>query len=1141
LGNLYRAQAEALEELARLKESGALKQASTDAAAQAAADWRRTAETIEQSLTDALMRGFESGKGFAQNLRDTLKNMFGTLVLRPVIQAVVGGVTGLGGASAMAGGAGGAGGLGLAGAASNLQGMYSAFAGGIGNLGASIGGMGASLQYGTAFGSQQSAMLAAQEAGMGTMTGNMASMGPSFGALGGALVGVMAGKMISGGYSAIGKSGNAAVGVGTGIGLLVGGPIGAAIGGAIGGVVNRAFGMGAKKITDEGLTGTFGPGGASLQGFSDFSQKGGLFRSDKSGRNFSGVSSELDMYLDRSLAALRVGAAGYAQAIGLSADAVNSFSSQMSISLKGLDDAGRQQAIDGAVTDFADQMANAVLGTAGQAFVRAGETASQTLQRLGTSLTGVNNMLGLMGHRLLDVDLRGADAASSLADLFGGIDGFTQATAAYYNVFHSAAERQADQAEQMRLAMARLGLQAPRTQEEFRALVETQAAAGASAHQTYAALVQLAPAFDALTTATKELAQQTAQKLIARFTGGTGLVPALRVTAADLAAATAATGAFSGQVYTIHRLLGDASSGTLTFGDRLGQTTAALDPAQLAVAKLQAEMLTLSAQAGGTMVDMAGLSTALANVDTTTFVATVTSVFERIGERVKGVLGGIASERAALRESAIGMIGAPGLSPEQIRAQIAGSPVGLPSNAGVVSAQAALASADQAMRLAGMRTAAGQELLQEAINASQASQASLASAQILLQTTPKEIWASLQRTVGSDMSYGGTYTETFRTMVANPEHARAQAALQAATDRAAAATLALASAQSQVSEQTGSIALAQAAAAATQTTAANAAKQAQLDYIASLQKYSVDASRAVTQLGRLREETVRYHDAQKALGTLMTGAADTLRASVAAIRFDQLDPRAQLASLEERFNTAYSMALSTSGETLAKYGQELNSLLNPLIQAAQAAGLTGVQYSNLINTSLARAEATAGRLDANAPQNYQAESLGLLGAIDSTLAAIEAGALTADQMIVRAIEAGKDSTAAGLRAVVAALTGQAVPAFATGAAFSGGVVSRPTLFNMGLMGEAGDEGILPLANVGGRLGVHARTGGNDNAALVAEVRQLRQVMSTLMEQTVVNTGKQVRKLDRWDIDGVPVRSAPEGLLVRSAPAESEGA
>jgi hypothetical protein len=56
-------------------------------AEEAKKEWERTSDGINQSLTDALMRGFESGKGFGKNLRDTLKNMFETLVLRPIIKA----------------------------------------------------------------------------------------------------------------------------------------------------------------------------------------------------------------------------------------------------------------------------------------------------------------------------------------------------------------------------------------------------------------------------------------------------------------------------------------------------------------------------------------------------------------------------------------------------------------------------------------------------------------------------------------------------------------------------------------------------------------------------------------------------------------------------------------------------------------------------------------------------------------------------------------------------------------------------------------------------------------------------------------------------------------------------------------------
>ena len=84
-------------------------QANKDAATKAAAEWQKTADKINDSITDALMRGFESGKGFAENLRDTLTNMFKTMVLRPTVSAIVNPV-GQAMASAVGFGGGGEGG-----------------------------------------------------------------------------------------------------------------------------------------------------------------------------------------------------------------------------------------------------------------------------------------------------------------------------------------------------------------------------------------------------------------------------------------------------------------------------------------------------------------------------------------------------------------------------------------------------------------------------------------------------------------------------------------------------------------------------------------------------------------------------------------------------------------------------------------------------------------------------------------------------------------------------------------------------------------------------------------------------------------------------------------------------------------------
>ncbi len=113
--------------------SGSAHQALVDGADEAKRKWEETSKTIETSLTDALLRGFESGKGFGQNLFDSVKNLFSTLVLRPIIQGVVqpiaGSITGflgLPGSASAAGGAGNSLGMlgNLAGFASNPMGAF---------------------------------------------------------------------------------------------------------------------------------------------------------------------------------------------------------------------------------------------------------------------------------------------------------------------------------------------------------------------------------------------------------------------------------------------------------------------------------------------------------------------------------------------------------------------------------------------------------------------------------------------------------------------------------------------------------------------------------------------------------------------------------------------------------------------------------------------------------------------------------------------------------------------------------------------------------------------------------------------------------------------------------------------------------
>jgi hypothetical protein len=85
IANTYRDQAKALRELADAKDKGIGLKAAKDA--QDA--WDKAASSITEGLTDALMRGFESGKGFVDNILSFIKNKFKTTVAEFIIRPIM--------------------------------------------------------------------------------------------------------------------------------------------------------------------------------------------------------------------------------------------------------------------------------------------------------------------------------------------------------------------------------------------------------------------------------------------------------------------------------------------------------------------------------------------------------------------------------------------------------------------------------------------------------------------------------------------------------------------------------------------------------------------------------------------------------------------------------------------------------------------------------------------------------------------------------------------------------------------------------------------------------------------------------------------------------------------------------------------
>lgn len=444
-----------------------------------AAEWARTWDQVGQSFTDALMQG---GKSAGQYLKD----LFRTLVLRPIIAPVGAALASMFGSPAMAG----QGGASL-GSLSSLQNLL--------NPSKIFSSFGDSLAFAADSAGQ---WLVNNTSGVlnqlgGKLMGNAGTIGTIGSYAGGAMAGLGIGKAISGGYSAFGSSGNTAVNAGTILGSIFGGPIGGAIGGAIGGLVNRAFG---RKLKDTGLEGTFsGMDGLSANTYQFY--KGGLFRSDKTKRR--ALDEDVRSGLADQYAVMTGQSAAMAQSLGLGTDGLAGYRSSFKFTTKGLSEDQTAQRLAQEFAKMADSQALLLMGT--EAYVREGEAAAAALARLSTELAGVNQVFDTLGLQAYATSLAGGDMASSLADLFGGIEAFAQASTAYYQAFYSESERTATAQRQLAAALGKLGMQLPATRDGFRALVEAQDLTTEAGREAYAALVPMSPAFAEFTRALEQM------------------------------------------------------------------------------------------------------------------------------------------------------------------------------------------------------------------------------------------------------------------------------------------------------------------------------------------------------------------------------------------------------------------------------------------------------------------------------------------------------------------------------------------------------------------------------------------------------------------------------------------------------------
>lgn len=143
--------------------------------------------------------------------------------------------------------------------------------------------------------------------------------------------------------------------------------------------------------------------------------------------------------------------------------------------------------------DIQEAVASVVLE--GTNFKREGETNVQTLARLSTSLTAVNQVADLLGMKSLDLSLAGGDAASSLVDLFGSIENLQSASKSFYDQFASDTTKLADAQSLLDTTFSTLGYSIPETKEQYYQLVRGLDLNTEAGRKAYAALLGVGDAF----------------------------------------------------------------------------------------------------------------------------------------------------------------------------------------------------------------------------------------------------------------------------------------------------------------------------------------------------------------------------------------------------------------------------------------------------------------------------------------------------------------------------------------------------------------------------------------------------------------------------------------------------------------------
>lgn len=468
---------------------------------------KQISQDLGRSLTDALFRGFESGKSFAENFKDTLLNSFRTLVLSPSIEFLINS-SGIGQVLA-----------GITGGATSVSGLAGQSGGGIGGLFSSIGSI---------FDRGNSSIVGAIEGFGASISNGLGGIRDSIGGFIGqnsALIGKIA-PFASVGLSLLQGDVKGALGAGLGAALSLTplGPVGGIIGSLVGGSLfggkkqpPRQAGVGSASFINGVLTssgGAFGGRTTTNAGIA-----GGLEQATAAFA--SSVGTLLAAFgKDGNVTAFakylgRAKSSAFFQ-IGSTVEGKNSF--EVGKYKDAFSEANFQQFIDRLLgVEIVKVIQNSSLSDGVKKFfdgLTKKEDVLETINTLSTLNQALKNLPPIFDA------VRNAIDTTAYTTSIQALQAQFQATQTFVELFYSETEKFDIFTGQIIAQFEAINVALPRTAKEYRDMVEAIEVVDEATRDQFNGLIALAPAFDSYLKqleAQKQLTQQIAGIDINKF------------------------------------------------------------------------------------------------------------------------------------------------------------------------------------------------------------------------------------------------------------------------------------------------------------------------------------------------------------------------------------------------------------------------------------------------------------------------------------------------------------------------------------------------------------------------------------------------------------------------------------------------